>query len=105
MSLKTIKPRVSPMDTKKIAGAVKRIGGRARIRIRERILLRDCYTCRRCGRVDKGSCLEVDHIVPLCLGGAEGDENRQTLCIDCHKEKSAVEDRVRKGGGSNVHSL
>jgi len=57
--------------------------------IRQRILLRDAYTCQICGRVSAQ--LEVDHIVPLGMGGAESDANRRCLCKDCHDEKSAKE--------------
>lgn len=36
--------------------------------------------------------LEVDHIVPIALGGAEYDlNNMQTLCEECHKKKTAKE--------------
>ena len=97
MSLKTIKPRVETIDTRKgSSAAVKRIRGRALGRIRDRVLLRDCYTCRVCGRVS--TALEVDHIVPLYLGGAESDENRQSLCPRCHDKKTEREEEDRGGG-------
>lgn len=42
--------------------------------------------------------LEVDHIVPLHLGGSNEPENLQLLCIKCHKEKTIAERcaRVRR---------
>lgn len=94
MSLSTLKPRVSTIDTRKGASpAVKRITGHALQRIRERILLRDEYTCRVCGRVSRD--LEVDHKVPLHLGGAESDSNRWALCATCHQAKSDREEKER----------
>ena len=41
---------------------------------------------------------QVDHVMPLHLGGAESDENRQWICPDCHKRKSEQEERERGGG-------
>ena len=76
------------------AVAVERIRGWKLTKIRERILLRDQYTCRKCGRVSVD--LVVDHITPLHLGGSESDENRQALCpIPCHRDKTELEEKVR----------
>jgi len=32
--------------------------------------------------------LEIDHIIPVCLGGTNDENNLQTLCRECHIEKS-----------------
>lgn len=74
-----------------------RIRGRHLSNIRERIALRDEYTCRVCGRVTVQG--EVDHVVPLCLGGSNSDQNLQWICPEpCHREKSEREERERNGG-------
>jgi 5-methylcytosine-specific restriction endonuclease McrA len=91
----TIKGRVSSISTKVGSPAIKRIVGRRHGRIRDRILLRDEYRCCICGRLGKPMDLEVDHIVPLHLGGAESDSNRSTICRKCHALKSAVEGKER----------
>ncbi len=92
--LAQLKSRIAAVDLRRGASvAVDRIRGRKLDRIRRRVLLRDHYTCRRCGRVSVD--LEADHIVPLFLGGAESDENRQALCRECHAAKSAEEQRGR----------
>ena len=53
-----------------------------------------CQGCLRQGRYVAGN--EVDHIVPLAIGGEKLDpRNLQTLCRMCHQEKTR-EDR-RKG--------
>ena len=58
-------------------------------RLRRRILRRDGYRCRSCGRPGR---LEVDHITPMARGGAPLDENNlQTLCRSCHIAKSIRE--------------
>lgn len=97
--MKTLKPKIAVLDTRRGGPmAVERIrGGRLRV-IRERILLRDEYTCQICGRVTAD--LEVDHVIPLYTGGNNSDSNLQSLCKACHKTKSDEEEKGR--GGSNV---
>ena len=95
--LTSIKPKISTLDVRTCSmPVVERIRGYELQKIRNRILLRDEYTCRRCGRVSVD--LEIDHIVPLHLGGAETDENRQSLCPVCHAEKNAEEAEGRGVG-------
>jgi 5-methylcytosine-specific restriction endonuclease McrA len=53
--------------------------------LRQKILIRDDKTCVLCGKKD---CLEVDHILPISLGGSNKLENLQTLCDVCHKKKT-----------------
>ena len=61
-------------------------------RVRVKVLDRDGWACVKC--FHKGR-LEVDHITPLEDGGAVYDEtNLQSLCKNCHFEKSQEE---RKG--------
>ena len=93
--LSTIEKRVPTTNTFRTSApvAAKRITGTKLQKIRRRILLRDGYACQVCGRVSVD--LEVDHIVPLCCGGAESDANRQSLCCECHRVKSAEEERLR----------
>lgn len=89
-----IKPRITTLDTRRGSSpAVERITGRPLQRIRDRIGQRDEYTCQGCGRLDAHGL--VDHTVPLHLGGAESDENRQWLCDDCHRIKSEREEKER----------
>lgn len=74
----------------------RKIKGRPWARIRDRILLRDHYTCRRCKRVYLPSQLACDHITPLSNGGTDKDNNLQALCFGlgtsmCHESKT-IED-------------
>lgn len=96
MSLRTIKSKIKGVDIRIGSKPSKRVTGRALMRIRDRVLMRDCYTCQMCGRVDPGPGLEVDHIVRLESGGKESDDNRQTLCVDCHREKTNQETALKK---------
>lgn len=93
MPLSKLKPRVETLSTNRTALPVKRIVGRELQRIRDRIMLRDECACKVCGRVTIRG--EVDHVVPLHLGGQESDENRQYLCKECHKTKSDKENKER----------
>jgi 5-methylcytosine-specific restriction protein A len=57
-------------------------------RIRRQVIKRDQGQCAWCG----GAYAEVDHIVPVALGGPEHDpDNMQLLCRICHDAKSAAE--------------
>jgi 5-methylcytosine-specific restriction endonuclease McrA len=69
---------------------------------RQRILLRDAYTCRRCQCLvaGKGEAF-IDHIKPHRESGALffcSDAGLQTLCATCHsKEKQREEQSEIKG--------
>lgn len=60
--------------------------------LREKIKIRDNYTCQNCGisTVDEPHLLlEIDHIVPLAKNGLTTEENLQTLCWKCNRTKGA----------------
>lgn len=50
---------------------------------------RDGRRCARCGVVRAR--VEVDHVVPLSRGGENRLRNLQTLCVPCHRAKTAAE--------------
>ena len=59
--------------------------------VKYNILQRDNYCCRRCGRFVTDKTSHTDHIVPVkrfaSYAQASTDNNLQTLCLDCHREK------------------
>jgi predicted restriction endonuclease len=58
------------------------------VSLRYKILKRDEYKCRICGRsANDGARLEVDHIFPRAKGGKDNPENLWTLCFDCNRGK------------------
>lgn len=59
-----------------------------------------CLACKeQDGIVTAGQ--QVDHIIPLWKGGADHESNLQSLCIEHHKAKTAIEAAERaKGTGS-----
>jgi superfamily II DNA or RNA helicase len=54
--------------------------------IKEQVKRRDGYRCLCCGATKR---LEVDHIVPVHLGGPNDLTNLQTLCKVCNNRKAA----------------
>lgn len=59
---------------------------------RERILKRDSYLCQCClGNGIYTKATDVDHITPKAKGGTDADDNLQSLCNPCHKEKTIRE--------------
>jgi len=45
-----------------------------------------CQACQI--RLHPGQSWELDHIIPLALGGEDETHNLQVLCIPCHKDKT-----------------
>lgn len=59
--------------------------------MRESVLARDNWTCQKCGNSvynEPNLLLEVDHIIPISMGGKTEPNNLQTLCWKCNREKS-----------------
>ncbi|WP_233866690.1 HNH endonuclease [Paraburkholderia adhaesiva] len=68
-----------------------RTRGRKWLRIRARQLRRHplCARCLRAGHVTEAT--EVDHIVRVADGGTDDPSNLQSLCHECHADKTARE--------------
>ena len=50
-----------------------------------RILRRDRFTCQYCGAT--GVDLEIDHVIPIALGGSNSEINLVTACRKCNRKK------------------
>lgn len=58
--------------------------------LRKKIMLRDNYTCRNCGKqMFDGVGLHIDHIIPIAKGGKTVESNLQVLCSKCNGRKSS----------------
>lgn len=55
---------------------------------RKAIKARDNHRCVKCGSTDR---INVDHIIPVGLGGQRDIQNGQTLCHACHVEKTNID--------------
>ena len=58
-------------------------------RLRAEIMLRDNFTCQKCGKqmLDEVG-LHIDHIIPVSKGGKTVASNLQVLCSKCNGRKS-----------------
>ena len=66
--------------------------GYAWSKLRLKALERDRHLCQMC--LKRGvytTATDVDHIVPLAQGGSDAMENLQSLCHECHKQKTCQE--------------
>jgi 5-methylcytosine-specific restriction enzyme A len=59
--------------------------------LRAKALARDGHRCQKCG----APATEVDHIVPLYVGGPNLLANLRSLCQSCHRRVTG-----RQGGGA-----
>lgn len=94
--LQTLKPNIATINVSRGAPvATERIRDP---KARKAIMHRDKYTCQICGRLTAHG--EVDHVVPLAVGGSNAPLNLQYLCKDCHKAKTEKEQKDRGPGKS-----
>ncbi|WP_329131475.1 HNH endonuclease [Streptomyces sp. NBC_01476] len=58
-------------------------------RLRYEILRRDNHACRYCGATAPGVKLNVDHVIPVALGGSDAPTNLVTACAACNGGKTS----------------
>ena len=97
MKLNKLAARLPVLDTRRLpmletkAGTTPRIRGDAWDKIRKRILLAGKFTCVDCGRISMSN--QIDHDTPLEQGGTDTDQNLVIRCVECHKAKTAAENK------------
>lgn len=72
-------------------------GTRAWRRIRAEVLNRDSHTCVIRGPRCIVQALEVDHVVPCYLGGDNTMGNLQSVCPECHLDRTKAQARAARG--------
>jgi 5-methylcytosine-specific restriction endonuclease McrA len=56
--------------------------------VRFKVLVRDHFTCRYCGRSAPQVELHVDHVQPSSRGGSDDPSNLVAACVDCNLSKN-----------------
>ena len=70
---------------------VERVRGRKAVETRKRILYGEPL-CRHCAAKGLTTlATQVDHVIALVNGGSDDDNNKQPLCDECHKVKTAAD--------------
>lgn len=86
--------------------ALRLAAGNARslsVRVRFQVLRRDKFTCQYCGAKAPDVQLEIDHVIPVVLGGSRELSNLRTACQACNAGKSAaVLDAARESAPADV---
>lgn len=59
-------------------------------RTRFEVLRRDDHTCQYCGAKAPDVTLQIDHVIPVALGGDDKPGNLVTACKDCNGGKSSI---------------
>jgi 5-methylcytosine-specific restriction endonuclease McrA len=64
-----------------------------------------CSDCTR--KIEAGNAWDIDHILPLAMGGTNATENLQILCRPCHRSKTTQSDipRIAKTKRLNARHL
>ena len=57
-------------------------------RLRFSVFARDQFTCRYCGRQSDKVELVIDHVLPVCHGGTNDEQNLVTSCVECNQGKA-----------------
>ena len=66
------------------------------------IYARDNFTCQYCGVRHSRAELNLDHVVPRCMGGRSTWENVVCSCLDCNRRKGS---RTPEKAGLNLRRV
>ena len=68
-------------------------------KLRKKALSRDNYLCQVCYSTKVlTAATEVDHIVQKSKGGTDSLDNLQSICHQCHKDKTNIENGMKPKG-------
>lgn len=62
-----------------------------------------CVDCLKVGIIREAT--QVDHIIALVNGGSEAQENRQGLCEECHRLKTADDKGIKRRTGATKDGI
>lgn len=73
------------------------------VRVRFQVLQRDKFTCQYCGAKAPDVRLEIDHVIPVVLGGSRDLSNLRAACEACNAGKgAAVLEEARESAPTEV---
>lgn len=65
-------------------------------RVQERVARKAGDRCQKCTREVGGKLrAEIDHIIPLIIGGEHRERNLQLLCNECHAAKTKLDVKLK----------
>jgi 5-methylcytosine-specific restriction protein A len=64
---------------------------------RAKVLQRDAHTCQIRGPRCLVTASQVDHVVPVYLGGADDMGNLRAVCVPCHNTVTTEQARAARG--------
>lgn len=73
--------------------------------LRERVLQRDQYRCKGCGRGRPTVQLQVAHIIAKQRGGNDSMANLRTLCLECHQREHPWMFRYQQRNAGDLASV
>lgn len=78
-----------PFDNKKVSGYSNAEDASPSTAEKEKIKIRDNYTCVYCGRdlLKEPNELEIDHVIPRAQGGNREESNLVVACQNCNSDK------------------
>ena len=59
-------------------------------RTRFEVLRRDSHKCHYCGAGAPEATLQIDHVIPVSLGGSDKPSNLVAACHECNSGKSSI---------------
>ena len=93
--MKMMSGKISELKRAPMGHAKPRLSGRRWQSIRAAVIARDAMTCQACGLMTPD--VQIDHVMPVQMGGGDNLENLQCLCHDCHVAKTAADVRRMAG--------
>lgn len=82
-------PDMKRAEKSKRRAVIRNAGGKFTAKDVQSLLVSQRWLCVYCKASIKG-CHEIDHVVPLALGGRNDKSNLQMLCKSCNRKKGAM---------------
>lgn len=62
--------------------------------LKKQLIERHDGRCSKCGTKTPLNDFDLDHSIPLALGGGDQDEDIQPMCVPCHAKKTAIDIKI-----------